>query len=70
MMKHLSLILLFFSRNLRISDIPLTDANRDLMIMNEKWEEEWNLTQNLEILTDKLQKALSELNTEKKKTDK
>ena len=40
------------------------------MIMNERWEEEWNLTQNLEILTDKLQKALSELETEKKKTDK
>jgi guanylate cyclase soluble subunit beta len=46
------------------------DANRDLMIMNEKWEEEWNLTQNLEILTDKLQKALADLENEKKKTDK
>ena len=46
------------------------DANRDLMLMNEHWEEEWNLTQNLEILTDKLQKALSELEKEKRKTDK
>lgn len=59
-----------FSRGLCISDLPLHDANRDLMLMNEHWEEEWNLTQNLEILTDKLQKALSELEIEKKKTDK
>jgi len=55
---------------LTVSDIPMHDANRDLMMMNEHWEEEWNLTQNLEILTDKLQKALSELEIEKKKTDK
>jgi guanylate cyclase soluble subunit beta len=53
-----------------ISDIPMHDASRDLMLMNEHWEEEWNLTQNLEILTDKLQTALAELETEKKKTDK
>ena len=53
-----------------ISDIPRHDANRDLMLMNEHWEEEWNLTQNLEILNDKLQKALTELESEKRKTDK
>lgn len=46
------------------------DASRDLMLMNEHWEEEWNLTQNLEILTDKLQTALAQLEIEKKKTDK
>ncbi len=40
------------------------------MLMNEHWEEEWNLTQSLEILTDKLQKALLDLEIEKKKTDK
>lgn len=57
-------------RGLCISDIPLHDANRDLMLMNEHWEEEWNLTQSLEILNDKLQKALAELESEKKKTDK
>ena len=66
----LLLICLFLSRGLCISDIPMHDANRDLMIMNEKWEEEWNLTQSLEILTDKLQKALADLENEKKKTDK
>jgi hypothetical protein len=43
---------------------------RELMLMNEHWEEEWNLTQSLEILTDKLQKALLDLEIEKKKTDK
>jgi len=46
------------------------DSNRDLILMNEHWEQEWILTQNLEILTDKLQKALLELEIEKKKTDK
>jgi hypothetical protein len=40
------------------------------MLMNEHWEEEWNLTQSLEILTDKLQRALLDLEIEKKKTDK
>lgn len=53
-----------------ISDIPMHDASRDLMLMNEHWEEEWTLTQNLEILTDNLQKALADLESEKKKTDK
>ena len=58
------------SRGLSISDMPMHDANRDLMLMNEHWEEEWNLTQSLEILNDNLSKALSELESEKKKTDK
>lgn len=46
------------------------DASRDLMLMNEHWEEEWTLTQNLEILTDNLKKALADLESEKQKTDK
>jgi guanylate cyclase soluble subunit beta len=50
--------------------MPMHDSNRDLILMNERWEEEWTLTQNLETLTDKLQKALSELESVKKKTDK
>jgi guanylate cyclase soluble subunit beta len=57
-------------RNLFLSDIPMYDASRDLVLMNEHWENEWNLTQNLEILTDKLKRALEELESEKKKTDK
>lgn len=57
-------------RGMRISDMPMHDSNRDLILMNEHWEEEWNLTQNLEILTDKLQNAYKELEDVKKKTDK
>lgn len=45
------------------------DATRDLVLMSEHWENEWNMTQNLEILTEKLKKALNELEIEKKKTD-
>lgn len=58
-----------FLRGMRISDMPMHDSNRDLMLMNEHWEEEWNLTQNLEILTDKLQNAYKELEDVKRKTD-
>jgi len=58
------------SRGMFISDIPMHDASRDLMLMNEHWEEEWTLTQNLEILTDNLKKALADLESEKQKTDK
>ena len=59
-----------YSRGMRISDMPMHDSNRDLILMNEHWEEEWNLTQNLEILTDKLQNAYKELEDVKRKTDK
>ena len=46
------------------------DSTRELVFMNEKWENEWEMTKNLEILTDKLKKALNDLEIEKKKTDK
>ncbi len=59
-----------FKRGLCISDIPLHDSNRELMLINEHWSEEFELTQSLEILTDKLQQATKELESEKKKTDK
>lgn len=55
---------------MRISDIPMHDANRDLILLNENWEEQWKCTQKLEILTDKLKKALTDLEIEKKKTEK
>lgn len=58
-----------FKRGLCISDIPMHDSSRDLMLINEHWSEEWELCQNLEILTDKLQQATKELESEKKKTD-
>ncbi|RXG68493.1 Guanylate cyclase soluble subunit beta-1, partial [Armadillidium vulgare] len=39
---------------LHLSDIPLHDATRDLVLLNEQFEAEYALTTNLEILTDKL----------------
>ncbi|XP_014243473.1 guanylate cyclase soluble subunit beta-1 [Cimex lectularius] len=57
------------SRGLYISDIPLHDATRDLVLMSEQFEADYKLTKNLEILTDKLQSTYRELDGEKQKTD-
>lgn len=57
-------------RGLYLSDIPLHDATRDLVLLSEQFEAEYKLTRNLEILTDKLQLTYRELEDEKKKTDK
>lgn len=57
-------------RGLFLSDIPLHDATRDLVLLSEQFEAEYKLTKNLEILTDKLQLTYRELEDEKKKTDK
>lgn len=59
----------FFRRGLFISDIPIHDATRDLVLMSEQFEADYKLTCNLEILTDKLQQTYRELDSEKKKTD-
>ena len=56
-------------RSLYLSDIPLHDATRDLVLLSEHWEVEYKLTQKLEFLTDKLQQKYRELEEEKKKTD-
>lgn len=56
-------------RGLYLSDIPLHDATRDLVLLSEQFEAEYKLTKNLEILTDKLQQTYRELEDEKKKTD-
>jgi guanylate cyclase soluble subunit beta len=53
-----------------LSDIPLHDATKDLVLMSEHFEEEYNLARNLEILTDNLQQSYRDLEQEKKKTDK
>ncbi|KAG7154264.1 Guanylate cyclase soluble subunit beta-1-like [Homarus americanus] len=50
-----------YRRGLFLSDIPLHDATRDLVLLSEKFEAEYNLTTNLEILTDKLQHTHREL---------
>ncbi|KAK6626335.1 Guanylate cyclase soluble subunit beta-1 [Polyplax serrata] len=56
-------------RGLYISDIPLHDATRDLVLMSEQFEADYKLTQNLELLTDKLQQTYRVLDGEKQKTD-
>lgn len=56
-------------RELYLSDIPLHDATRDLVLISERFDEEYKLTQKLEILTDKLQQTYREIENEKKKTD-
>ena len=53
-----------------LSDIPLHDATKDLVLMSEQFEEEYNLARDLEILTDNLQQSYRDLEEEKKKTDK
>lgn len=60
---------LCFRRGLYISDIPLHDATRDLVLMSEQFEADYKLTRNLEFLTDKLQQTYRELEGEKQKTD-
>lgn len=56
-------------RGLYMSDIPLHDATRDLVLLSEHFDAEYKLTQKLEILTDQLQHTYRELEEEKKKTD-
>ncbi|KAJ8028016.1 Guanylate cyclase soluble subunit beta-1 [Holothuria leucospilota] len=55
---------------LYLSDIPVHDATRDLVLISEKFEAEYKLTKKLEILTEKLQQTYRELENEKQKTDK
>jgi guanylate cyclase soluble subunit beta len=56
-------------KGLCISNVPLHDATRDLVLLSEQFEAEYKLTRNLEILTDKLQQTYRELESEKQKTD-
>lgn len=58
-----------YRKGLCISDVPLHDATRDLVLLSEQFEAEYKLTRNLEILTDKLQQTYRELESEKQKTD-
>lgn len=61
--------LLVRRRGLYLSDVPLHDATRDLVLMSEQFEADYKLTRNLELLTDKLQQTYRELDGEKQKTD-
>ncbi|CAG0920576.1 unnamed protein product [Notodromas monacha] len=56
-------------RGLYLSDIPIHDATRDLVLLSEQFEAEYKLTRDLEVMNDKLQSTYRELENEKKKTD-
>lgn len=58
-----------YRKGLRLSDIPLHDATRDLVLMSEHFEAEYKLTKELEILTDQLQNTYQQVEEEKEKTD-
>ena len=53
-----------------LSDIPLHDATRDLVLLSEQFHAGYKLTRRLEVLTDQLQQTYRQLEDEKKKTDK
>lgn len=57
-------------RGLYLSDIPLHDSTRDLVLLSEQFRAEYELTQKLEIMNDKLQQTYRELEIEKQLTDK
>ncbi|XP_048756581.1 guanylate cyclase soluble subunit beta-1-like [Ostrea edulis] len=56
-------------KGLYLSDIPLHDATRDLVLLSERFEADYKLAQNLEVLNDQLQQTYRELEDEKAKTD-
>lgn len=57
-------------KGLYLSDIPIHDATRDLILVSEHRNAECALTQRLQILTDKLQQTGRELKKEQQLTDK
>ena len=57
-------------RGLYLSDIPLHDSTRDLVLLSEQFRAEYELTQKLEVMNDKLQQTYRELEIEKQLTDK
>lgn len=52
-----------------LSDIPLHDATRDLVLLSEQFEAEYKVQENLTTLTEQLNVMKCELEEEKKKTD-
>ena len=44
-------------RGLYLSDIPVHDSTRDLILLSEQFRAEFELTQKLEVMTDKLQQT-------------
>ncbi|KAL9973486.1 hypothetical protein ACROYT_G019954 [Oculina patagonica] len=55
--------------NLYLSDIPVHDVTRNLILLSEQFQEDHILTKELEILTDKLRQTHRDLAEEKELTD-
>ncbi|XP_064636922.1 guanylate cyclase soluble subunit beta-1-like [Lineus longissimus] len=53
-----------------LSDIPVHDATRDLVLLSEQFRAEYELTQRLEVMTQNLRHTYKELEIEKQLTDK
>ncbi|KAK3739118.1 hypothetical protein QZH41_010529, partial [Actinostola sp. cb2023] len=56
-------------KGLYLSDIPIHDATRDLILLSEQHNAEFKLSQRLEMLADKLQQTSRELQSEQQLTD-
>lgn len=57
------------SKGLFISDIPIHDSTRQLILLSEQFAAEYKLTQRLEVLTDYLKQTHKDLEAEKQLTD-
>lgn len=57
------------TKGLFVSDIPIHDSTRQLILLSEQFAAEYKLTQRLEVLTDYLKQTHKELEAEKKLTD-
>ncbi|XP_064636664.1 guanylate cyclase soluble subunit beta-1-like isoform X2 [Lineus longissimus] len=57
-------------RGLYLNDLPVHDATRDLVLLSEQFRAEYELTQRLEVMTQRLQQTYKELEIEKQLTDK
>lgn len=55
--------------SLFLSDIPVHDATKDLVVISEQFAEDYDLVRDLEVLTDQLQQSFRNLEAEKTKTD-
>ncbi|GAU88896.1 hypothetical protein RvY_01514 [Ramazzottius varieornatus] len=58
-----------YEMGVRLADIPLHDASKELMFMAENFAEEQEISKELEKMTNDLQAGFEKLEDEKKKTD-
>jgi guanylate cyclase soluble subunit beta len=57
------------AKGLFVSDIPIHDSTRQLILLSEQFAAEYKLTQRLEVLTDYLKQTHKELEAEKQLTE-